>query len=109
MEVLIKRITIYWGLYWGPLSWGNYHKPCVQCGGAGPAVVCHGGEVLDDEGILEQGWPLSSFDAARGAFDVLFDLHGHGGAGLGSESWIRNGMEPGCQKGAYVENSHVKV
>ena len=25
LGALIIRIIIYWGLYWGPLIWGNYH------------------------------------------------------------------------------------
>ena len=25
LGVLIIRIIVFWGLYWGPLIWGNYH------------------------------------------------------------------------------------
>ena len=26
MAVPIRRIIVYWGLYWGPLILGNYHR-----------------------------------------------------------------------------------
>ena len=50
MGVPIIRILAYWGLYWGPLIFGNYHF-LMASGPHGSGVTMKSGEVDDSVAV----------------------------------------------------------